>query len=78
MNIQSVIAGLKINKLKGFQLEKRNGILTSTWLIYKEKDFYYYFDINQEVEFRDEYKYSEEELLGEFKNANFVIELSID
>ena len=77
MIIQEIITELKNNKSQGFQLEKRNGILTSTWLIYKKKEFYYYFDINQKIEFTDDYKYSEEEILEEFKNANFEIELSI-
>lgn len=77
MKIQEIITELKNTKLEGFQLEKRNGILTSTWLIYKKKEFYYYFDINQKIEFTDDYKYSEEEILEEFENANFEIELSI-
>ena len=77
MKIQEIITELKNTKSEGFQLEKRNGILTSTWLIYKKKKFYYYFDINQKIEFTDDYKYSEEEILEEFKNANFEIELSI-
>ncbi len=77
MKIQQIITELKNTKSEGFQLEKRNGILTSTWLIYKKKEFYYYFDINQKIEFTDDYKYSEEEILEEFKNANFEIELSI-
>ena len=77
MKIQEIITELKNTKSEGFQLEKRNGILTSTWLIYKKKEFYYYFDINQKIEFTDDYKYSEDEILDEFKNANFEIELSI-
>ena len=77
MKIQQIITELKNTKSEGFQLEKRNGILTSTWLIYKKKKFYYYFDINQKIEFTDDYKYSEDEILDEFKNANFEIELSI-
>lgn len=77
MNIQEIITELKNSNSQGFQLEKRNGILTSTWLIYKKKEFYYYFDINQKIEFTDDYKYSEEEILDEFKNANFEIVLSI-
>lgn len=78
MKILEIITKLKTNKLQGFQLEKRNGILTSTWLIYKKKGFYYYFDINQKIEFTDEYKYSEEEILAEFKNVNYEIELFIN
>jgi hypothetical protein len=78
MKIQEIIAALKNSKSKGFQLEKRNGILNSTWLIYKKKEFYYYFDVNQKIEFTDNFKYSEEEILVEFENANFEIELTIN
>lgn len=78
MKIQEIITELKNCKHQGFQLEKRNAILTSTWLIYKMKGFYFYFDINQKIEFVDEYKYSEEEILYEFKNANFEIDLIIN
>lgn len=77
MKIQKIITELKNSKSQGFQLEKRNGILSSTWLTYKKKEFYYYFDINQKIEFTDDYKYSEEEILVEFQNANFEIQLSI-
>jgi hypothetical protein len=35
MNIQEVIQELNKSQHQGFQLEKRNGILTSTWLLYK-------------------------------------------
>lgn len=78
MKIKEIIIELKNNKSEGFQLQKRNGILTSTWLIYKKKEFYYYFDINQKIEFTDDYKYSEEEILTEFKDVIFEIELSIN
>jgi hypothetical protein len=77
MNIQEIITELKNSKSKGFQLEKINGILSSTWFIYKNEGFYYYFDINQKIEFTDTYKYSEKEILDEFKNANLKIDLPI-
>ena len=35
------------------------------------------FEEPTKIEFTDDYKYSEEEILEEFKNANFEIELSI-
>lgn len=74
MNIQYVIDQLKNGNSKGLQIEKRNGILTSTWLIYKKKDKYYYFDINQKIEFIDAYCYTESELLAEFANVNYTID----
>lgn len=78
MNIQGVIQELKISKHQGFQLEKRNGILTSTWLIYKMNRFYFYFDINQKISFVKQYRYSENEILEELKNSNFKIDLAIN
>ncbi len=39
MKIKEIIIELKNNKSEGFQLQKRNGKLTSTWLIYKRKNF---------------------------------------
>lgn len=74
MDIQLIIDNLKKSNSKGFQIEKRNGVLASTWLIYMQKDKYYYFDINQKIEFKNEYCYNERELLTEFTNANYTIE----
>ena len=74
MNIQVIIDNLKKGNSEGLQIQKQNGILTSTWLIYLRKDKYYYFDINQKIEFTKEYCYTETELLVEFANANYKIE----
>jgi hypothetical protein len=74
MNIQLIINNLKKSNLKGLQIEKHSGVLTSTWLIYKQKERFYYFDINQKIEFIKEYCYTEKELLTEFTNANYIIE----
>ncbi len=60
------------------QLSKLNGLLTSTWLLYKRKGFYYYFDINQKIEFIDRYKYTAEELETEFGNSWFSIDMVLD
>ncbi|WP_396151919.1 hypothetical protein [Flavobacterium sp.] len=78
MKIREIIDTLKKSEYKGFQIEKRVGILTSTWLIFKQNEKYFYFDINQKIEFVERYCYSEIELLKEFKNANFSIEENID
>lgn len=78
MKIQQVIQELNSSTNQGFQLEKRNGILTSTWLLYKKDGFYFYFDINQKISFEEAYKYSENEIIEEFKNSNFRIDLSIN
>ena len=74
MNIQVIIDNLKKGNSEGLQIQKQNGILTSTWLIYLRKDKYYYFDINQKIEFTKEYCYTESELLTEFTNAHYKIE----
>ena len=74
MNIQLIIENLQKSNSIGMQIEKQNGVLKSTWLIYKRKDKYYYFDINQKIEFTKEYCYTESELLSEFVGSNYKIE----
>jgi hypothetical protein len=69
-----VILELENSQNKGFQLSKGKGLLNSTWLLYKRQDFYFYFDINQKIEFIDRYKYSKEELIKEFENSYFTID----
>lgn len=64
-------------KVKGFQLSKRRGIISTTWLIYQELEFFYFFDINQKIEFIEKHKYSKEEFLEEFKNSYFEIDCVI-
>jgi hypothetical protein len=78
MNIKDVINTINFDKTEGLQLSKRNGIVSSTWLLDKKKDVFYYFDINQKIEFTDSFKYSEEELITEFRNSIFEIELTIN
>jgi hypothetical protein len=74
MNIQEIIDNLKKDNSKGLQIQKQNGIITSTWLIYFKNDKYYYFDINQKIEFIEQYSYTETELIKEFSNSKFNIE----
>lgn len=74
MKIQEIIDNLKKGNSEGLQIQKQNRIITSTWLIYFKNDKYYYFDINQKIEFIEEYCYTEAELLTEFANANYKIE----
>lgn len=79
MKIQEVIEKLDSeDKYIGFQLSKRNGIINTTWLLYKKEMAYYFFDINQKIEFVNAYKYSKSEMLIEFEKSNFEIELSIN
>jgi hypothetical protein len=78
MNIKDVINTINSDKIEGLQLSKRLGIISSTWLLYKKNEVFYYFDINQKIEFTDSFKYSEEELITEFANSNFQIDLIIN
>lgn len=78
MNISEIINVLNYKNIDGLQLSKINGIISSTWLLYKKGDFYFYFDINQKIEFVDNYKYSKDELINEFKAFIYNIELSIN
>lgn len=79
MKIQEIIEKLNANKeYIGFQLSKRNGLLNTTWLLYKKNESYYFFDINQKVEFDDSYKYTSLELLKEFEKSDFKMDLFIN
>jgi len=79
MKIQEILDSLDLeNKNIGFQLSKRNGFINTTWLLYKKENAYYFFDINQKIEFIDAYKYSKSEALIEFEKSNFEIDLSIN
>jgi len=78
MNILEIINELDNNQQKGFQLANRKGLLNSTWLLYKKKLSYFYFDINQKIEFIDRYKYSKDELIKEFENSFFTIDQIIN
>ncbi|WP_233861439.1 hypothetical protein [Tenacibaculum piscium] len=79
MKIQEIVKKLDISdKYIGFQLSKKNGFINSTWLLYKKNDSYYFFDINQKIEFNNDSKYSSSELYKEFDNSNFEIDLSIN
>lgn len=79
MKIQEILEKLDTqNKYIGFQLSKRNGFINSTWLLYKKEKGYYFFDINQKIEFIDAYKYSKSEALIEFEKSYFKIDLTIN
>ncbi|SHF70110.1 hypothetical protein SAMN03080594_106232 [Arenibacter palladensis] len=79
MKIKEILEKLDSeNNYIGFQLSKRNGLINTTWLLYKKDLAYYFFDINQKIEFEDNYKYSTIELLNELEKASFEIELSIN
>ena len=75
MTIAEVITELNSNDAEGMQLSKRNGMIFSTWLVYQRDGFFYYFDINQKIEFVDRYKYTETELIEYFEGSVFVIDL---
>ncbi len=77
MQAINILNNFKENQFKGFQVTKRKGILTSTWLIYQKDNFIYFFDIVDKIEFNDNYKYSKTEFLEEFKNSYFEIDCEI-
>lgn len=78
MKIQQIIEKLNSeNEYIGFQLSKSSGFVSTTWLLYKKELAYYFFDINQKIEFIDAYKYTKSEMLIEFEKSNFEIDLSI-
>lgn len=78
MNITDLLTVLKKAHFAGFQISKKNGLLTSTWLLYKRGDFYYFFDINQTIEFTERYKYSESELTAEMQGGAFAIDAPVN
>lgn len=78
MRAIDVLNKFKDNKINGFQLSKKRGILASTWLIYKKNKFYYLFDINEKVELKDNLKYSKAEFIEEFKHSYFEIDCEIE
>jgi hypothetical protein len=78
MNITALISQLKTTNVSGFQISKQNGHISSTWLLYKSGDFYYFFDINQKIEFTERYRYSEGELTAEMQGGVFRIDLDVN
>lgn len=77
MFIKGIIETMNLDKIEGLQLSKQFGIITTTWLLYRKNETFYYFDINDKIEFTMVYEYSEEELIDELKNSNFQIEMVI-
>ena len=78
MTITDLISQLNTTNVSGFQVTKKNDLLTSTWLLYKREDFYYFFDINQKIELTERYKYSESELTAEMQGGVFRIDLDVN
>lgn len=77
MNINKITQLLIDNTESGFQITKRRGLFTSTWLIYWRENYFYYFDINEKIIFDDNHKYSLEEIEEELKNNYFEIDCKI-
>jgi len=77
MNIEQVIEKFDSKLKNGLQITKRKGILTSTWVIYKRKEFYYFFDICEEFMFDSNHCYSLEELMFEFEGSFFEIDMDV-
>lgn len=77
MNIREIAQKLNEEEISGFEITKKTGFLTSTWLIYKKENHYYYFDINEKIIFDENHKYSLEELVEEFQNSYFDIDCEV-
>lgn len=77
MTIKEITLELDKKAVSGFEITKRRGMLTSTWLIYKKEKCYYYFDVNEKIIFDENHKYSAEELEMEFQDSNFEIDCEI-
>jgi hypothetical protein len=77
MTIQEIALQLDKKVISGFEITKRKGMLTSTWLIYKKEKFFYCFDVNERIIFDENHKYSLEELEMEFQNSYFDIDCEI-
>ena len=77
MTIKEIALELSKKTVIGFEITKRRGVLTSTWLLYKNEKYYYYFDINEKIIFDENHKYSVEELEMEFQNLYFKINCEI-
>ncbi|MDI5895413.1 hypothetical protein [Flavobacterium algoritolerans] len=77
MTIKEIALQLGKKTISGFEITKRRGVLTSTWLLYKKEKYYYYFDVNEKIIFDENHKYSLEELEIEFQNLYFEIDCEI-
>lgn len=77
MSIKEILFVLDNNTNQGIEVTKRKGILTSTWLIYKRKNNYYYFDVSERIIFDKIHRYTRDELEEEFQNSFFEIDCEI-
>jgi len=75
--MKEVIEEMVAKGYEGVQLTKKNGIITSTWLLYRRGTYYYYFDINQSIEFMEYNRYTEAELLQELEHGSFRIDTEV-
>lgn len=77
MSIKEILSVLDNSINQGIEVTKRKGILTSTWLIYKRKNNYYYFDVSERIIFDKIHRYTRDELEEEFQNSFFEIDCEI-
>lgn len=49
MTIKEIALELSIKTIIGFEITKRRGVLTSTWLLYKKEKYYYYFELMKKL-----------------------------
>lgn len=78
MNIEQIAKEIDSKLKKGLQISKRKGLLTSTWVIYKRKNVYYFFDICEKFTFDSNHCYTKDELALEFKDSIFEIDMEVN
>ena len=78
MNIKEVLSNLDNTSSSGVEVTKRKGILTSTWNIYKKRNNYYFFDVNERIVFDKNHRYTRTELEEEFENSYFEIDCELE
>ena len=49
MTIKEIALELSKKTIIGFEITKRRGVLTSTWLLYKKEKYYYYFELMKKL-----------------------------
>jgi hypothetical protein len=76
MTIEEIIKNNNLDS-NGLQLTKKKGFLTSTWVLFFEEGFYYYFDVCENFDFNEQHKYTIDELKRELGNSQFEVDTDV-
>ena len=77
MSIKEVLSKLDNTSSMGVEVTKRKGVLTSTWNIYKRRNNYYFFDVNERIVFDKNHRYTRTELERELDGSYFEIDCEL-